>query len=320
MLISNTNFVKDTAELESLFWRENGDERRQALLPFVWDKIAKEGQIYGNRNYGNKMNCSNRFWFSYPGYNEILTGYSDPNISSNSKTYNPNKTVLEVLNNKEELNGKVAAFASWDVFPFIINDKRSKIPTNAGFQMAEGQKISKAEAYLNKLQPTVPSPWSTVRLDAFTHNYALEYIKRKSPRLVYIAYGETDDFAHDGSYEHYLKSAKQTDQWIQELWNYAQLTEQYAGKTTLIITTDHGRGAYPNPIGEWKGHGTTIDGSNAIWLMAIGPDTKALGEVKNDDQLWQNQIAQTVAKLMGYEYTGDRYECGKAITTIYSSK
>lgn len=318
-LINDTDFVNDTSELKSLFWRESAMERRETLLPFIWSEISNKGQIYGNREHGNKVNCSNIFWFSYPGYNEILTGYSDPNITSNQKIYNPNKTVLEVLNSKEDLNGKVAAFASWDVFPYIINDKRSLIPTNAGFQLAEGEGISKKEAFLNELQPTIPSPWSSVRLDAFTHNYALEYIKREEPKLVYIAYGETDDFAHDGDYDHYLKSAKQTDQWIQELWNYVQSQGHYAGKTTFIITTDHGRGAHPAAKGSWKGHGKTYDGSNAIWLMAIGPDTKALGEMKNDNQLWQNQIAQTVAKLLGYEYQGDRYECGKAVNSIFQN-
>ena len=40
------------------------------------------------------------------------------------------------------------------------------------------------EVFLNELQPQVPSPWSTVRLDAFTHHYALEYLKRERPRLI----------------------------------------------------------------------------------------------------------------------------------------
>jgi arylsulfatase A-like enzyme len=157
-------------------------------------------------------------------------------------------------------------------------------------------------------------------LDAFTHNYALEYIEKETPRLLYISYGETDDFAHDGRYDHYLKSAHQTDDWIRELWEYVQSHPQYKDKTTFVITTDHGRGAYPNPKGEWKSHGKTYVGSNAIWMMAMGPDTPALGEVKTAGQLWQNQVAKTVAKFLGHDYEGDRYECGKAVIEMFENE
>lgn len=316
MLIADIDFVKDTTELKKLFWRTTKEERRETLFPFIWNTIAQEGQIHGNRWYDNKVNCTNVFWFSYPGYNEILTGYSDPDIRTNNKIYNPNETILEFTNNKKQFKGKVAAFGSWDVFPYIINDKRSGIPVNAGFRSAEHDNLSHVEQLLNRLQPTIPSPWATVRLDAFTHNYALEHIKKEQPNLVYISYGETDDFAHDGRYDHYLKSAHQTDAWIKELWDFVQSHPQYKDKTTFIITTDHGRGAYPNPKGEWKSHGKTYDGSNAIWLMAIGPDTPVLGEVKRSAQLWQNQVAQTVAILLSLNYKGDRYECGKYVKSI----
>jgi hypothetical protein len=46
----------------------------------MWS-VAK-GQI-GNRALGNKVNNANPYWFSYPGYNEIMTGYADTLINSN---------------------------------------------------------------------------------------------------------------------------------------------------------------------------------------------------------------------------------------------
>ena len=99
---------------------------------------------------------------------------------------------------------------SLDVFSFIINDVRSGIPVNDGFKTATDANLTQKEQFLNKLQPQIPSPWATVRLDAFTHHYAKEYIKKHKPKVVYISYGETDDFAHDGDYDHYLHSAYQT--------------------------------------------------------------------------------------------------------------
>lgn len=314
-MLNATAFVRDTTELQTMFAGETAEEKRTKLLPFFWNTIAKEGQLYGNRLKGNKVNCSNIFWFSYPGYNEILTGYSDPRITSNKKIYNPNETVLEWINNQAGFEGRVAAFGSWDVFPYIVNDERSGIPVNAGFRLAEGDDLTWKETYLNELQPTIPSPWSTVRLDAFTHGYALEYLKKKHPRVLFLSYGETDDFAHDGRYDHYLKSALQTSNWIEALWQFVQSDPVYKDKTTFLITTDHGRGS--SPMAEWKSHGKIYKGSNAIWMAVLGPDTPALGEIKIEQQLWQNQIAKTAAAILGLDYTNDYETVGSIIQTMF---
>ena len=299
-LVGNKTYVGNAEELRELFWRESPSERREVLMPFFWNTLAKEGQLLGNRELGSLVNCTNNMWFSYPGYNEILTGKADDErINSNAKIQNPNKTILEFAHKQKGFEGKVAAFGSWDVFPYIINEERSGVPVNAGFEKSTDEPLSEKEQFLNKLQDEIPSPWGGVRLDAFTHHFAMEYVKKHSPRLVYIAYGETDDFAHDGEYDHYLKSARQTDQFIKEIWEYIQSTPQYKDKTTVIITTDHGRGT--EPLDTWRSHGTDIKGADQIWMAAIGPDTPALGEVKTG-QYYQNQVAATVAKLLGLNY------------------
>ena len=130
-LIGKKEYVKDSVALKDTFWAPTSQKRRETLLPFFWSTIAKEGQLYGNREFKNYVNCSNKMWFSYPGYSEILTGGADDErINSNKKIDNPNVTVLEFLNNQPGYKGKVAAFGSWDVFPSIINEKRSGIPVN----------------------------------------------------------------------------------------------------------------------------------------------------------------------------------------------
>jgi hypothetical protein len=313
-MMLNEDLVKEPELLMKRFSAGTTSEARKKLMPWFWSTLVEEGQLYGNRWLGNKMVCTNRFWFSYPGYNEILTGFSDPLIDSNAKKYNDNKTILEWLHDKPEFAGKVAAFGSWDVFPFIINDERSGIPVNAGFRKAKDEYLTYTEQLLNDLQDQIPSPWSTVRLDAFTHNYAMEYLKKHHPRVAYISYGETDDFAHDGRYDHYLNSAHQTDQWIESVWEYLQADPFYQGKTAMIITTDHGRGS--SPMEEWKSHGTIYKGSNQIWAAAIGPNIPPLGEVATPTQLTQSQIASTLAKLLGYDYSGGKYEAGEVIETM----
>ena len=119
------------------------------------------------------------------------------------------------------------------------------------------------------------------------------YINKHKPNLIFISYGETDDFAHDGDYESYLKSTKNTDALIKDLWEFYQGNSYYKDKTTFIITTDHGRGI--NPIDSWKSHGKEVTGSDETWLIIFGKGVKARGEVANN-QIYNNQIAPLIRK------------------------
>jgi hypothetical protein len=300
LLIDDTGMVETPGSLLEDFWHKDQLERRKSLFPFMWETIAKNGQIYGNRAYGNRVNTTNKQWFSYPGYNEILSGFADDDrITSNNKVNNPNVTLLEHLNNLPEYKGKVVAFGSWDVFPYIINKDRSGIPVNAGFDKAEGPNLTPNEILINRMQDEIRGPWDGVRLDPFTHHFAMESIRKNQPKVVYIAYGETDDWAHDNQYDQYIWSARQTDAYLKELWQMIQSDPQYQNKTTLIITTDHGRGTSKT---SWKSHGTSVPGAGEIWIAAIGPDTPAKGEMKLDGQWSSAMIARTVFQLLGMEY------------------
>ena len=299
-LMKQQEHLKD-ARLREKYWRTGLQSRREALFPFLWTTVAKQGQLFGNRQAGSLANVTNRQWFSYPGYNEILTGKADDErVDSNKKIYNPNINVLEFIQSKPGFAGKVAAFTSWDVFPYIINDKRNNILVSAG-QVPVTQSPNDTEKLLNKLMMSIPNPLGTVRLDAFTFYYGLEYMKRTKPRVMYFGFDETDDFAHDGEYGAYLNSAHAIDAYLAELWDFVQNHPAYKGKTTMIITADHGRGSGAE---DWRDHGIETPGADQIWLAMIGPDTPAVGEVKSR-KIYQNQIAQTVASLLGFDFKTD---------------
>jgi hypothetical protein len=293
-------YLKD-ANLKEKYWRKDIHERRKALLPFFWGTIASKGQLYGNRTLGSKVNVTNRMWFSYPGYNEILTGKADDkHIKSNDKEYNPNVNVLEFINRQPDFTGKVAAFTSWDVFPYIINDKRSGVFVSSGIVEATGPSLTEKEKMLNQVIRNIPNPLGDIRLDAFTFYYGMEYLKKNKPRVMYFGFDETDDFAHAGEYGAYLNAAHYTDKFIAELWDYLQSDPQYKDKTTLIITVDHGRGTNEE---DWKHHGIKIANADEIWLAILGPDTPATGEAKGESQLYQNQVARTLASFLGLDFS-----------------
>ncbi|MDD7886953.1 phosphoglyceromutase [Flavivirga sp. 57AJ16] len=297
----NSDYSENKKLLNEKFVGNSMEENRTLLMPFFWDTISKKGKVYGNRNKNSKVNLTNKMAFSYPGYNEILTGYADDeNINSNDKIYNKNVTILEKANETEAYKGKVAAFCSWDVFPYIINDKRSGIPVNAGFMNATGD-LSQKEIFLNEIQQQAPILWESVRFDLFTHHYAKEYVKKKHPKLVFISYGETDDFAHQGRFDNYIKSLNNTDSLIADLWDFVQNDNYYKDNTYFILATDHGRGKGIKEGALWTDHGWgSAEGDDQAWIAILGPHLKEFGEEKNG-QFFTSQIAPTIAKILGIE-------------------
>lgn len=309
-LVANKKFTNDSAQIIKNYSGSNAEEQRKKLFPFLWNTVVQQGQLYGNRWAGSHVNNANPYWFSYPGYNEIFSGYPDTAVNSNDKILNKNETVLEFINKQPAYKGKVAAFSTWDCFPYILNSQRSGIYVNSDVDSiklnAPGLKL------VNDMQFLTTRPID-VRPDLLTYFAGREYLKAYKPKVLYIAFDETDDFAHAGMYDQYLKSAHAEDAMIGDLWHTLQSMPEYKGNTTLIITCDHGRGDKIKE--EWRSHGSQTEGSNQIWLAVIGPDTKALGEIKNNPQLYQKQYAATIAKLLGLTFK-PQHPVGEPIQSI----
>ncbi len=125
-------------------------------------------------------------------------------------------------------------------------------------------------------------------------------LKTRKSKVLYISYGETDEWAHGGKYSYYLDAAHQFDAWVKEIWDFVQADPQYKNKTTLFITTDHGRGDIIKE--KWTTHGKAIEDADQIWCAILGPNTPATGEMKTASQVYQKQFAQTIAKIMGYTF------------------
>ncbi len=292
----------DSADLIVRYQDNTAEAKRKKLLPFIWGTMATEGQLYGNRKYGNKVNNANPYWFSYPGYSEILTGNVDTLINSNEYKPNPHTSVLEFYNKLPAYKGRVAAFGAWDAFDRILNEKRAGFPVINGFDDNSIVSTDPQMKLLNTMVQNSYRPFGNVEcLDVFTHYQAFHYLTTKKPKVLYISYGETDEFAHHGDYKFYLDAAHQFDKWVGEIWNWVQSNPDYKNKTTLLITTDHGRGDIKKD--EWTSHGTEIQDASEIWFGVIGPKVKPLGEMKTNQQVYQEQLAQTAASLTGQTFS-----------------
>lgn len=286
-------------------------QRRERLMPFFWSTIASEGQLYGNRDFGNKVNVKNKYWYSYPGRAETLTGYYDPKINSNGYPNNPNENVLEFFNNMDAYKDKVVTFASWNALGNILNRDRNGMLVNLPGENVKEESLTEAQILANEIQHYLPVLFGDTRPDAHTFALAKAYMLANHPKILHIDFADPDNYGHSGKYGNYLESAHYIDAMVGNLWKTIQNDPFYKDNTAILVYPDHGRGIND----EWTGHGSGATRSDETWLVAIGPDIKPLGEVKTEMQIYQDETAQTVANLLGFTFKAN-HPIGNSINSI----
>jgi len=298
LLDAKSGGVRDVESLKRRFWRATASERRTALLPFFWNTIAKHGQVFGDPAKHAAAKLTNGLKFSYPGYSEMFCGFADARIDSNDRRNNPNLSVLEFLNAKAAYKGRVAAFCTWDVFPFIFRASENGLKVHAGWVDIDDKPLSDGQRRTNETMARLPRYWPDNTFDVITMDAAREHLIRHKPRVLYIGLGESDEWGHGRRYDLYLDSACNADRYVAELWKTIQQMAEYKDKTALVLTTDHGRG---NTRVDWTDHGKKVAGAEYIWMAVMGPDTPAKG-VREHVEATQSQVAATIARLLGEDF------------------
>ncbi|HTR00805.1 MAG TPA: alkaline phosphatase family protein [Candidatus Acidoferrum sp.] len=327
-LAADDKFNRIGPQLSEMFGAQSPAESARKLFPFLHGVIEKQGVLLGNRDAHSCAHVTNAWYFSYPGYNEILTGKPDDSIDSNEAKPNRNVTWLEWLHNKvPAYRGKVAAFGSWSAFPAIINTERSGVPVIVG---PPPQPKTAEEKRLAQLETNLVTLFPKVRLDGFTQQSALQALLQQKPRVMFVAFDETDDFAHEGHYEQYLLAAHRADDYLRQLWSALQRDPFYKNNTVLFVTTDHGRGEQPAET--WQHHASKaslagyekslarytdgIVGSDAVWMAAIGIGVPARGPTATDGCVGSNQIAATLLTLLGLQPNDFSTDIGAPIAAM----
>ncbi len=292
--------VADTGLTVRRFWRDDPASRRRAVMPFLSSMVAERGLLLGDSASGSGFRVANDQRFSYPGYNELFTGAPDPRITSNDKTPNPNVTVLEWLAGRPGFRGSVEAYGSWDVFPFIFNTARSRLPVNGDGPPFKTPTTDHQRA-TNRFAEWLPNFWGGVRLDAPTMAAALDALVTRQPRVLVVLLGETDEWAHERRYDRYLDAALRADHFIRQLWEAAQALPGARGRTSLLISTDHGRG----PGRDWTDHGVDVLPADRIWMAVMGPKILPNDDLRRQSGT-QSQFAATIAMLVGESWQSAR--------------
>jgi arylsulfatase A-like enzyme len=164
--------------------------------------------------------------------------------------------------------------------------------------------------YLVDLRKQVMQLWEESSNDILTFRIAMAYLKKNRPRVMWLGLAQSDDWAHARRYDLVLDYLHLIDGQLAELWNTLQSMEAYRGKTTLIVTVDHGRGRTP---ADWAEHDAGIQGSQDIWVAIIGPDMPARGEATNVADVTQSDIAATMLQQLGLDWKAFNPKAGPPI-------
>jgi len=301
--------VEDTTAY-ARFWAPDPDARRRKLMPFFWSLVSQQGSIAGNPRTGSVVRLRNRHWFSYPGYAELLLGEPhDDEIKSNDRIQNPYPTVLEALRTHLGLRREqVATFASWVGFNEIVEHAKGATYVNAAIADYDGSGTD--VVVVNQLQHEALAPWDGIRLDAFTFRQAMAHLESARPRVLYIAFDETDDWAHDGRYDRVLDAYARIDRYLEQLWTWVEGQAEYRGRTHFVITTDHGRG---HTTADWRTHGANVEGAGEVWMAFVSPRMPQRGEWRGGPALSTSQVAATLASWMGMDWNADHPNAGRPI-------
>ncbi|MEO8634558.1 MAG: alkaline phosphatase family protein [Gemmatimonadales bacterium] len=281
--------------LRAAYDRPTREARRRTVMPFFWDSLAPHGLVLGDTTVGSRVTITNSHGFSAPGYLELLTGRAQPDVTTNDLIRYPHRTVLELVRERLRLPQEgVALFGSWENFRMYGASREDAVLVNAGFDTLPTRAATPRLRELEQLERRAPPLWDGARLDVFTGAMALEYLKVRRPRLLFVSFDDTDDLAHSRRYDRLLDALHGLDDFLRELWQTVQTTPGYRNHTTLILTTDHGRGRSPK---DWSDHGDDVEGSAQMWLAVVGPGVRP--GMQGDAT--QSQVAPTILSLLGLD-------------------
>ena len=214
--------------------------------------------------------------------------------------------MLEVVNRDPRYKGKVMMYSSWESIRFAMNNDRGGFPGSAGHEPSYTD--SDVARLMQDIDAGIPDGGigDTERLDCVTYGMAMETLKTEHPKVFYVGFGDTDSYAHRSRYDLYLDAAHWTDLYIRRIVEYCESDPFYKGKTTYLLTCDHGRGTGA----AFRHHGDYIRGASQTWFMAFGKGVPVQGETSDNGIFYTKQFAATIADILGVDFTpGNGEKC-----------
>jgi hypothetical protein len=149
--------------------------------------------------------------------------------------------------------------------------------------------------------------------DNKTWEKVTQVVKTYAPKLIIINLLAPDARAHANNWEGYIQAIKQSDRYALELWEMIQSHPIMNNKTTLFITTDHGRNADGFKDG-FISHGPGTESNRRIFLLTLGPDTKQ-GVQYDSTKHELIDLPTTIAHILGFNMSTSK---GKVMHDLFN--
>lgn len=219
-------------------WQDFFRRGDEAAFPTFWSRHAKKAAVLGAPESGQPFLASNASLKSLPAYQEMMVG-GPVDCGSNLCGPVAAPTLLDRLV-AVGLGARLAVVGSWGTLAHAPSPRALPF-VDAGLHPGESR-----------------PPWGDARKDRDTWAKALAALEGR-PRFLWISLNDADEWGHRGSRESYLAQLKRYDTWLDELVGKLGQMPGYGERTTIVCTTDHGRGDGD----DWTGHGDDLPASAA---------------------------------------------------------
>ena len=148
--------------------------------------------------------------------------------------------------------------------------------------------------------------------DDETYALLAEKLAEHKPKLVLVNFRDVDEYGHTGNWDLYTEAILHADHLVYRMWTeLIQADDDYRDKTTMIVTSDHGRN--DDEIG-FQDHGGMSHSNRHVLFLALGPDTP--GGLSTSERRYLIDIAPTVGELLGFPTP---FSHGQVIIGIFHS-
>ncbi|HXK21001.1 MAG TPA: alkaline phosphatase family protein [Polyangiaceae bacterium] len=268
----------------------------QQLMPHLHGLMTDSGAALGAPGHGAPISASGPDFVSLPGYSEIFSGRRVTGCANNyCKGISAPSIADELAQAPRGLRSAVVT--SWPAIARVAATS-ARVAVSAGRHGGDThdrfERDERVRSALHRAEPEAPWPGNAdFRRDRFTAAVALAYLEAEEPDFMFVGLGETDEFAHQGSYTGYLDALRAADQYIGALAEALSKRAARGVRTALFVTADHGRAA------SFRDHGQPFPESARVWLVAAGSAIEARGLLASPTQRHLADIAPTLRSLFG---------------------
>ncbi|MFH0946021.1 MAG: hypothetical protein V2A76_12550 [Planctomycetota bacterium] len=134
--------------------------------------------------------------------------------------------------------------------------------------------------------------------DDWLTSLTLEALVRLRPELVMIAFS-TPDLAHRGAWRSYEAAVRQVDLQLSRLTRFLSTNPYYRSRTTLLITTDCGRGAE-----QFDEHMVPFDDPSHRHLFLLATGVGQRSPIVIEERRQQVDVAASIATMLEFDLDG----------------